>query len=309
MTTTRIVDRYEPLLGTVVEVELELDGDGRETEASAHSTAIADEMVRLQSILSSVDPDSEFSRWCRRDHDAPSTELIAVLALAADWQTRSRGRFNPAAGRLAPLWRAAEADDRPPDPATLAATVADIARPRWSIVDGVPVHLGDATDCTLNALAKGWIADRALAWALAAEGVIGATINAGGDIVTAGRRGRRIGIEDPATPHDNAAPLTTIELHDAAVATSGGARRGFRIGGVLHSHVLDPRTGRPVDHIASISVVAPTAAEADALATVLGVEPVADAIAQASAMDLACLVVTAEGQVLTTERWRTLEIA
>ena len=309
MTTTRIVDRYEPLLGTVVEIYVEVDGVGREDDATAVSDAAADEMLRLQAILSSVDPTSEFSRWCRGGDDPPSPELVAVLGLAADWQARSQGRFNPAAGRLAQVWRGAEADDRPPDPATLAALVADIARPRWSIVDGAPVRHGDVADCTLNALAKGWIADRAVGVALAHEGVVSAAVNAGGDIVVRGPRTLVVGIEDPATPWDNAAPLTTIELRDAGLATSGGARRGFRIGGVLHSHVLDPRSGRPVDHVASISVVAPSAAEADALATMLGVEPAVDAVAEASAMDLACLVVTAEGQVLATERWRSIEVS
>lgn len=308
MSTTRTSDHYEPLLGTVVEIDLELDGVGREPEADVLSTAIAEEMVRLQSILSSVDPDSEFSRWCRSEHSDTSPELAEMLALAADWQRRSQGRFTPAAGRLTRLWRAAELDGREPDPAELAPVVAEIAEARWSVVDGVAVRLGDTTDCTLNALAKGWIADRALAIATTADGVIAATINAGGDIVTGGRSERHIGIEDPRTPWDNAPPLTTIVLRDAGLATSGGARRGFHIDGVLHSHVLDPRTGRPVDDVASISVVAPTAAEADVLATVLGVEPAADALSEATAMGLACLVVTADGQVLATEEWRRLEI-
>lgn len=309
MSTTRISDRYEPLLGTVVEIDLELEGVGPESEADSLSIAIVDEIVRLQSILSSVDPDSEFSRWCRGVHSDPSPELVAVLTLASDWQRRSQGRFTPAAGRLSRLWRAAERAGREPDPGELATVVADIARPRWSIIEGVPEGHGDAIDCTLNALAKGWIADRALDMALTADGVVSATINAGGDIVTGGLGDRHIGIEDPATPWDNAAPLTTIALRDAGLATSGGARRGFLIDGVLRSHVLDPRTGRPVDHLASISVVAPSAAEADALATVLGVEPAVDAIAEATASGLACLVVTAEGQVLATEEWRRLEVS
>ncbi len=308
MTTTRIVDRYEPLLGTVVEIDVEVDGVGREDAATAVSNAAVDEMIRLQAILSSVDPTSEFSRWCRGGDRPPSPELVAVLGLAADWQARSHGRFNPAAGRLSQLWRAAEAEDRPPDPSMLAAVVSDIAHPRWSIVGGAPVRHGDVVDCTLNALAKGWIADRAVEVAMAHGGVVSAAVNAGGDIVVRGPRTLTVAIEDPATPWDNVAPLTTVELRDAGLATSGGARRGFRIGGVRHSHVLDPRTGRPVDHLASISVVAPSAVEADALATVLGVEPAAAAIAEASAMDLACLVVTPEGRVLATERWRSVEV-
>ena len=63
----------------------------------------------------------------------------------------------------------------------------------------------------------------------------------------------------------------TIELRDAGMATSGRARRGYRIGGRWYSHVIDPRTGRTVDDVASVTVVASSAATADVLATLLGV--------------------------------------
>jgi FAD:protein FMN transferase len=55
------------------------------------------------------------------------------------------------------------------------------------------------------------------------------------------------------------------------MATSGLAKRGFRISGTWYSHVIDPRTGWPVDHVSSASVVARNASTADALATVLSV--------------------------------------
>lgn len=307
MTATRLVDRYEPVLGTLVEIRVELAGEGRDDEADALSTAMVGEMVRLQSILSSVDQTSEFSRWCRGEVTDPSAELVEVLTLAAAWQQRSSGRFNPAVGVLTRAWRDAEASGAEPDAVTMDAIVADIAAPRWIVEDGRVLRRRDASDCTLNALAKGWIADRAVEIAAGVDGLVLASVNAGGDIATRGSTTLGVGIEDPATPWDNAPPLTVIGLPPGGLATSGAARRGFEIAGAHHSHVLDPRSGRPVDATASITVVATSAADADALATMFGVSPPDDALAEATAIDLACLMVTADGRRLATERWRALE--
>ena len=208
---SRLVDRYEPLLGTVVEVRIELDGEGRDDEADALSNSIADEILRLQSILSSVDPASEFSRWCRGEVAEPSAELSTVLGLAASWQSVSRGRFNPAAGVLSDRWTQAAHDGIAPDDLELERLAADIAAPRWGVVDGTVRRHRDASDCTLNALAKGWIADRAVEFANA-EGLLLVAVNAGGDIAVRGTTVLTVGIEDPFTPYDNATPLTTIAL-------------------------------------------------------------------------------------------------
>ena len=78
---------------------------------------------------------------------------------------------------------------------------------------------------------------------------------------------QRVGIEDPRWPFDNVPPMVQISLANAALATSGTGRRGFVVGGVKYGHVIDPRTGIPVDHVLSASVVAPDAVTAGALAT------------------------------------------
>ena len=304
-----VVDRYEPLLGTTVEIRIELSGEGRKGEADLLSEAMADEIVRLQSVFSSVDPTSEFRRWARGEVIGPSAELIEVLALAAQWQHRSAGRFTPAVGALSALWLDAERDGHEPDQARLDAVVAEIAEPRWAVVDGVVTRLADASDCTLNALAKGWIADAVLrlAGTLAPDGCELLCVNAGGDLVHRGTRGLLVGIEDPFRPVDNLPPLIMVELRDRALATSGGSRRGFEIDGRRRSHVLDPRTGRPVDHLASISVVAADCSTADVLCTTLGLLDPADAIAEADALEVACLVIDADGARFVNDAWSAIE--
>ena len=68
---------------------------------------------------------------------------------------------------------------------------------------------------------------------------------------------RTIGIAAPWADSESCDPLVFIEVKDRSVATSGSSQRGFRIGGQWYSHVFDPRTGEPVERVASATVVAP----------------------------------------------------
>jgi len=284
--------RHQPLLGTVVEVRC--DG-ADEDQAEAVDAAVVAETARLERVFTVHDPGSELRRWQRGEVEAPGPELADVLALALDWQLRSGGAFNPAAGAVAALWRAAEARGEPPTPAEQAAVAAVVRRPLYHLdPEGVP-RLDIAVDpgaergvLDLNALAKGWIVDRAMAAGRSvAPPEADLVVSAGGDLRHTGPGSARVGIENPLRPYDNEPPVVTVEVSDAGLATSGRARRGFRIGGRWYGHVVDPRTGATVDHVAGITVVGPDAATADVLATILGLMVPADAAAHGEAEGVA----------------------
>ena len=305
---TRITEWHEPLLGTVVEVQLLLDGEGREDEGRELIAAALAEMVRLQRVFSSVDSDSEFSRWTRDASSPVSEELRSVLTEAAQWQRRSAGRFNPAVGVLSDLWTEAQQAGTPPSRADAQRLAESIASPRWAIDDaGLPRQLASCGGCTLNAFAKGWIVDR-IVERLSRAGVRSVTVNAGGDLRRAGPDPLEVGIEDPFRTYDNQPPIAAISITDAAVATSGSARKGFTVGGTYFGHVIDPRTGWPVDAIRSISVVASDAATADVLATILGVLDTTAAIAEADESDLPVLVVDHRGEQHRSRAWSGIEV-
>jgi len=89
--------------------------------------------------------------------------------------------------------------------------------------------------------------------------------------------------------------IATLDVRDRAVVTSGNYRRFTEIAGVRYSHIVDPRTGLPVDALASVTVIAPDATHADALATavsVLGLEAGMRLIE--ARPDTECLLVTVE---------------
>ncbi len=121
----------------------------------------------------------------------------------------------------------------------------------------------------LGAIAKGYAVDRALA-RLRRYGMQAARVDAGGNqgVFGASPAGRawHFGIKHPRAEDD---VLGVLDLAVGAVSTSGDAERGFWRDGVRYGHILDPRTGRPVQGMLSVTVVAPTAEQADALSTAL----------------------------------------
>ena len=127
----------------------------------------------------------------------------------------------------------------------------------------------------LGAVAKGYIADR-LAAVLRDNGVTSALINLGGNIYALGDKDGadwKIGIQ---SPRDGTALAATVRVQNKSVVTSGIYERGFEQDGVWYHHILDPKTGRPVQNgLASVTIVSDSSAEGDALATacfVLGEE-------------------------------------
>jgi len=121
----------------------------------------------------------------------------------------------------------------------------------------------------LGGVAKGYISAKVAAF-LREKGVERALINLGGNIVTLGDRPGggpwRIGIRDPwGGPADY---IGALECTNAAIVTSGVYERGFTLGGVRYHHILDPRSGMPVQSgLMQVSVHCADAALADALAS------------------------------------------
>ena len=183
----------------------------------------------------------------------------------------------------------------------LAELAASIREPRFAIDGhGRPVRTGDCSMLNLNAFAKGWIVDRALELGWATGLAASIVVNAGGDLAHRGEPAVQVGVENPLRPYDNEPPLMTLALSNAGMATSGRARKGYRIGGRWYSHVIDPRTGHTVDTVASVTVIAPSAADADALATVLGVLPPDEA----DRLGAASLHVANDGTITESSAWR-----
>jgi len=300
----------EHILGTSLEVQVAAMD---ETAAQAAECAVVAEIDRLTKILSSYDPESELRRWQSRPNEAVpvSPELFEMLRACERWTAASRGAFHPGVEGLSRLWREAAATGAAPSRQSLDDQLQILRQPQWRLKTcasentcGAATWLGRG-ELSLNAIAKGAIVDRACELAARQFGVTGVLVSIGGDLRICGMLSREVRIVDPANDAENASPLRSLRVDGGGLATSGDYRRGFRIGGRWRSHILDPRTGEPAEGIASATVIAANAADADALATICSVLSPAESLELIESLPGAkCLLVQDDGMVIESSRWR-----
>jgi len=298
---------YEHVLGT--SFELNVVATGVSAARRAESVALA-EVDRLEAILSGWSSTSELAYWtATQDVDvAISPELADVLHASDVWRVRTGGAFDAAAQAIIALLRdgAAECEED-----ALRVLLASLRGPRWHVDRRAGVARRLTTHAiSVDAIAKGYIVTRAAALARAVEGVSEVLLNVGGDVQHLGDRPAVVGITDPFAPAENATPIASVQLRDAAIATSGGYRRGFIAHGRRVSHIVDPRTGQPTERIASASVFAPDCATADALSTAFSVLTPQESVALADSLpDVGCLLVERDGTITTNATWNARAIA
>lgn len=153
-----------------------------------------------------------------------------------------------------------------------------------------------------GAIGKGYAADMAKKL-LQNKGVTAGIINASGDLNTWGKQPNGDSWTVAITnPFDKEKAFGILPLDNWAVATSGDYEKFVEFDGVRYAHIIDPRTGYPSQGLVSVTIFAPTAEMADALATsvfVLGAEIGIDRVGQIP--DVACIVVTEKGELLSTK--------
>jgi thiamine biosynthesis lipoprotein len=239
---------------------------------------------RLREInrqMSHYIPESELSRFNRVPAGEPfriSAEFAQVMRLAEDLNLRSRGAFDPTLGPLINLWGFGEREVQMNVPS--AESLRDALRltgfkhlrlnARNELVKEIPgLHLN------LSAIAKGFGVD-AMAAVLRRHGFKNLYASISGEVYASGhnRRGTpwQVGISTPLLNWREGDPVETVlSITGRAVSTSGDYQRYFvSPEGRRLCHILDPRTGQPVQHnLASVTVVADSGALADGLSTTL----------------------------------------
>jgi FAD:protein FMN transferase len=312
----------EPVLGTRFTLQV-LSTKPRVAQAIA--LQLESEIERLENIFSVYLPSSDLSQWKHAPLGTNEAslkaqvhpELCEVLALAEHWRLQTSGCFTPLADEFTKCWRDAEAKQLVPSSGELEALCTATAEPRY-VVDaktGDVTKTGDCSLLSLHAIAKGWIVDRAAELAMRNEQVAAVLVNIGGDLRLCGNGEMAtsvVAIENPLRAYDNEPPIGQIRLSSGGLCTSGGSRRGFRIADRWYSHVIDPRTGYPVDSIASASVLAHDATTADAIATMLSVVEPAEGLAFVETLaftgnfgqqSLGCLIVDNVGRLFSNQAW------
>jgi thiamine biosynthesis lipoprotein ApbE len=304
------VYQYENVLGTSLEMKVAAVSEAQSEKAELAALA---EIDREAHILSSWDPQSEFSNWFRTQgqpvHVSP--ELFEVFSLFDKWRGMTSGALAPSAEAITRVWKHAAAEKRIPTQAELNAAVASVRKIHWILnpVNQTATHTSDAP-LALSSFVKSYIAGRAADAALNASGAQGLVINIGGDLIVRGDMQEPIDISDPKSDAENGAPIAQIVVRDRAVATSGDYRRGVEISGRHYSHIVDPRTGMPAEQIISSTVIAQSPAVSGALATAFSVlTPEESARVAASLPGVEYLLVNKDGKRIVSAGWSSYEAA
>jgi thiamine biosynthesis lipoprotein len=283
-------------LGTTVSLTV-LDADPVRAEA-----ALAEAMAEVQAVdrlMSVYRDDSEIAQLNRAGAlPRPDARVLEVLRYCQGLSERTGGAFDVT---VQPLWLAYTAAQQQGGLPTPAAIADARARTDWRrlAVSEAEARLPPGMSITLNGVAQGYAADRALA-AVRRHGIAHALIDAG-EFDTLGRKADGeawvLGIRHPRDPDALAARLT---VDGRALATSGDYETFFTPD-YLHHHIFDPATGDSPTQLSSVSVLAPDALQADGLSTafmVLGPERSLALAATLPGVD--ALMIGKDGR-----RWRT----
>ncbi len=263
-------------MSTVLEMRFEADSVGM---ANKLKDQVITEVERLESIFDRNIEVSEVSVVNNNAGIRPvkvSKELFYLVEEAIEYATLTEGAFDPTIAPLVDLWGFIDFDQerddyRVPQDYEIASKLElvdykliELNKDNSTIylpVEGMALELGG--------IAKGYIVDRALD-ILKREGIENAYINAGGDIALLGKRPDgnlwRIAIEHPRKESADHY-LAILDISDSAVLTSGDYIKYFEKGGKRYHHLLDPQTGMPANLLISVTIIAETATDADALST------------------------------------------
>ena len=239
-----------------------------------------DEVDRIDRLMSHYRDDSPISRVNReaaRGAVAIDRELFEFISLALKYGGESEGAFDVTVGPLMKAWGFFRGEGRLP-------TDAELARARGATgLTHVTLNANDRTirfdregvEIDLGGIAKGYAVDRAVE-ILQREGVNAALVNAGGSTIYAlGKPPDKphwtVAIQDPL---DSRAIAFEVPLQNRALSISGVSEKFFDLDGVRYSHIMDPRTGRPVQGVLGVIVLAPTGTAGDAIDNVLFVQGV-----------------------------------
>jgi thiamine biosynthesis lipoprotein len=237
--------------------------------------AAFDLLDRLEAQLTVYRDTSEVSHLNRLAAFQPmkvEEGLFALVQLSAELTALTRGAFDISAGPLAKAWGFFRGPRRVPSEAERSSVLERVGM-RHIALDAATRsvrYLRPGVEINLGSIGKGYALDRVAGW-LGAELDLAAVLLQGGSSSvyakgspTADGRGWPVDLRHPWQP-DRC--LARLWLRDRALGTSAATFQYLEHEGRKLGHVLDPRTGWPASGIASASVVAPSAAEADALST------------------------------------------
>lgn len=199
-----------------------------------------------------------------------SDDTAELIRRGLEYSRLSKGKFDITIGTLSTLWDIKNNPGTIPDEQQIQEAISHVDYNKVSL-DGNTVTLEDPeTILDLGGIAKGYIADQLKSY-LTSQGIKHAVISLGGNILTIGGKpdGSKftIGIQKPFAEQNET--ITTLEVQDQSVVSSGNYERYFEKDGIIYHHILDPKTGYPYQNdLLEVTIVSDLSTDGDALSTI-----------------------------------------
>ncbi len=250
----------------------------RDLDSDAIAQGVGETLETVNRRMSTYRPESELSRFNAADAGVwvpTSDDTRSVIDEALRISRMTKGAFDPTVGPIVDLWGFGSGGDEPqlPPSEDVAAVqeMVGFSKIETRASESAVLKQTPVVHLDLSGIAKGFGVDMVAEY-LERQGVENYLVEVGGELRSRGHgpagQAWRVGIERPSgVPGDL---QQVVDLKGEALATSGNYRIFFEQDGHRYSHIINPQTGRPVNHdLASATVVAPTTMEADALSTSL----------------------------------------
>lgn len=318
------IEMSGPTMGTTYNVTVITDGG--QVKKETLETLIADTLKDVNASYSNWDPKSEISRFNAQQ----TTESVKVsqglqdmLAAADRIHGATDGKFDLTIKPLVNLWGFGPKGriEKQPSDTEIEFTRQKVGQSKVITMDDAALTLQKTVPnatVDLASIAKGYGID-AVSDALIKAGAENFMVEIGGDIYVSGETERKadwkVGIERPDMGSRGLEDI--VEISNMGMATSGDYRNFFEENGLRFSHIIDPKSGRPITHrTTSVSVFAETAMEADAWATALLVVGAEDGLDIATQNGLAALFIvrnpateSTQYKLVSTPLYQTLRAA
>ena len=264
-----------------------------------------EEIDRLNGMLTHYEERSAIGSFnaAGKLEQAPQ-EVLELVARSLYYNRETGGAFDITVKPLVDLYKNSFATSHQPTESEIDRTLKLVGSSNIHFQSGSLQFKASDMAITLDGIAKGYIVDKA-SEVLRANGVKNHLINAGGDIRTSGLAARgkawTVAVQDPAKTKEYPDIIT---MKDGAIATSGNYEIYYDKEKLFH-HIINSKTGHSPHLSSSVTVVAPTVMDADALATsVFVMEPVAGVQFINSQPDCECFVIGKDGDIRHSTGWQ-----
>lgn len=272
----KLMKQTRMIMGTFAEVSAYSHDE--KTAGKAIEGAL-DEMDRMDRIMSNYKNDSELSQLNKEAGKSPipcQEELLDVILQSQYYSELSDGAFDITVSPIVALWGFFHGKGHVPPDKEIERLLPAVSYKNIIINKSADTRKSSTvffkntqTQIDLGAIGKGYAVDKALG-IMKNLGINNACINLGGNIYVLGnppdKNAWKIGVQHP---RDKNEILGYLELRNEATATSGDYERFFDFKGKRYSHIINPRTGRPVSGTIATTIIAPTGTQVDALSTIV----------------------------------------